>query len=613
MMLLPPEFIENFHFLRPLLLLGLIPAIVLFLLLYFLQRGQSSWTRAIDPQLLPFLLDKSMSAKQSYPLYGLLLIWTLATVALAGPVWKELPVPVQEREDAVVIVADLTLSMYADDISPNRVTRLKRKIIDILEYRRQEGQTALVVYAGDAHTVTPMTDDVETISNLVPSLDPNIMPNPGSRPASGVRLATELLANSNIVSGRILLLTDGVENTEAAAIMEVLNGTGHTLSIIGFGTASGAPIPYGQQGFLRDSNNAIVIPRLEREPLQQLASRAGGLYTDAQLNDDDVEYVLREGLLDEAENLVDVEDREFDTWYEAGPWLLLLALPFAALAFRRGWIFCLVLAVGAGGGKPAMAWEWQDLWERKDQQGSEAFSEEEFEQAAEAFKDPEWRAAANYRTGNYEKVVQDLALIDDPEAHYNRGNALARLGMFEQAIEAYERTLAQAPEHEDARHNKELVEKLLEEQQQEQQQQQSEGDQQQDQQQQDQQNQQNQDQQNQDQNQQQQNQNQDQQQQNQDQQQQDQNEQNQDQQQEQEEQNEEDEEQQQQEQQQQELSESSQPESEEEQSMQQWLMRIPDDPGELLRNKFRYQYQQRLFEELQNPQSSQEEAGDKIW
>jgi len=607
---LPAVFIENFHFLRPLLLLGLLPALLFFFLLTFLQGSQSNWARAIDPQLLPYLLDRNLSASQSYPLYGLLLVWTLSIIALAGPVWEKIPVPVQAREDAVVIVADLSLSMYATDLRPNRATRLQRKILDILEYRRYEGQTALVVYAGTAHTVTPMTDDITTISNLVPSLQPSIMPSPGSKPATGVALALDLLANSNLSKAHILLLTDGIEYSDINDITSLLTGTGHSLSVLGFGTEAGAPIPSGQQGYLRDANNAIVIPRLERAPLQQLAARSNGRYADAQLTNDDLEYVLDAIQLGDPDSMVEVEDRNFDTWHETGPWLLLLALPFAALAFRRGWLLGLVLAAGLLPSEPSYAWEWRDLWERKDQQGSKAFQQDEFGLAADRFKDQQWRAAANYRSGNFDIAAQDLAGIDTPEANYNRGNALARLGMYPDAIAAYERTLTQQPGHQDALHNKALVEELLRDQEQ-QQQDESEGDQQQQQQEQDQQ-QQEQDQQNQ----QQQNQNENDNQQDQQQQQQDQEEQRQDENENQDEQESERDEQEredEQEQQEQQSADNRRPETEEEQAMQQWLMRIPDDPGELLRNKFRYQSQQRLFQQLQNPGQRASEANEKTW
>src|SRR5690606_17559097 len=247
-----------------------------------------------DPGLLPYLLDKSATPQQRYPLYGLLVLWSLGIVALAGPVWEQNAMPVQEREDALVIVLDMSLSMYAEDVRPNRAIRAQRKILDILEMRRREGQTGLVVYAGDSHAVTPMTDDVETISNLVPSLLPNIMPVLGSKPVAGVRLAVELLDNSMLTQARILLLTDGIFPSDVPAIGDVLANTGHTLSVLGFGTEAGAPIPVDQQGYLRDNNNAIVIPRLIRGPLQELAAAHGGRYADVQLTDDDVTYLLDE-------------------------------------------------------------------------------------------------------------------------------------------------------------------------------------------------------------------------------------------------------------------------------------------------------------------------------
>jgi Ca-activated chloride channel family protein len=600
---LPAELIENFHFLRPLFLLGLIPAVLLFLLLRFLQSSQSSWQRAIDAKLLPFLLDKTSTPQQSYPLYGLLLVWTLGILAIAGPTWEQNPVPVQQQQDALVIVLDLSLSMYADDVSPNRATRAQRKIMDILDYRRAEGQTGLVVYAGDAHAVTPMTDDVETIGNLVPSLLPNIMPVLGSKPLAGITLAMDLLANSALSNAHILLLTDGVFDSDVQPITELLASSGHRLSVMGFGTEQGAPIPMGQQGFLRDKNNAIVIPRLDRAPLQLLASNNNGHYVDAGLTDDDIEYLLDTDFLTENDNLVEVE-REYDTWNEAGPWLLLLALPFAALAFRRGWLLSIAMLVMLAPSPKTYAIEWQDLWKRGDQQGQEAFSQEEYAEAAEEFRDPAWRSAANYRNEDYEKVIQDLAPLDNPESNYNRGNALAKLQQYEAAIAAYDQALAEAPDLADAQHNKEIVEELLKKQQQEQQNQQqqnNEGDQQ-DQQQSDQQQQQNQQQQQQGQDQQ----NQDQAQQEGEQQ--EQNQQNQDQAQQGDKQSEEGEQQEQN----QKPSES-QASKEEEQAMQQWLQRIPDDPGELLRNKFRYQSQQRAFELIQNPAMAEQQAAEQTW
>ena len=358
-----PTFIENFHFLRPLFLLGLIPAVILVATLGFLHSRNSSWYKTIDATLLPFLLEQNTRSRQYLPLYGLLSIWVLSIIALAGPAWQQIPSPVQEREDAMVIVQDLSLSMYATDLNPSRLIRAQRKLIDILNSRKQEGQTALVVYAGSAHTVTPLTDDIATISNMVAALDPNIMPLLGSKPEEGIRLAVELLANAQLDEAKIMLVTDGINRADLSGIRDILNETFHSLVILGIGTEEGAPIPTND-GFLRDQNNAIVIPSLNRSLLEELAETVNGRYTDAVLSDNDIDYLLEQTLLDETRNLRDVE-QEFDTWAEAGPWLLLLVLPLAALAFRRGWLLSICLMIFISPQQQAYALGWKDFWSNK--------------------------------------------------------------------------------------------------------------------------------------------------------------------------------------------------------------------------------------------------------
>jgi len=596
-----PTFIENFHFLRPLFLFGLIPAVLLVATLGFLHSRNSSWYKAIDASLLLFLLEQNTRSRQYLPLYGLLSIWVLSIIALAGPVWQQIPSPVQEREDAMVIVQDLSLSMYATDLNPSRLVRAQRKLIDILNSRKTEGQTALVVYAGSAHTVTPLTDDIATISNMVSALDPNIMPLLGSKPEEGIRLAIELLDNAQLTEAKILLITDGINNADIDAISDQLNNTLHSLSILGVGTDEGAPIPTND-GFLRDQNNAIVIPTLNSSLLQELADSVNGRYANVVLSDNDIDFLLEQTLLDETRNLRDVE-QEFDTWAEAGPWLLLLVLPLAAFAFRRGWLLSICLLFLINPQQQAQALSWQDLWANKNQQGSQAFTTEQFDSASELFEDGNWRAASYYRNGNYQAALNELNAQQGINAEYNKGNTLARLERYQEAIDAYDAVLAEQPDHADALFNKAIVQNLLEEQQNMQNEDEQEDDQSQEQEQSESEQSQSEQQQNQEQAQQ-------------------------------SEQDQENSEQSSEEQQESEVTDSdagqeeqneeeeqgpdpetaqTQESAEEEQAMQQWLGRIEDDPGELLRNKFRYQTQQLLYEQLQNSGIPATEAPSQIW
>ena len=589
--LILPNF-QEFHFLRPLWLLGLIPSVVFLLALWRINTSVTAWDKAIDHSLLPFLLDSRKSAAQRSPLLLLTAAWVMSIIALAGPVWEKLPQPVQKREDALVIIMDLSLSMFAPDHVPNRLDLAKRKLRDILEFR-EEGQTALVVYAGDAHTVTPLTDDTVTISALVPSLSPNIMPLFGSNPIAAVEIAISLLDDVEATRGRILLMTDGISGfAEEQALAEQIADTAYELLVMGIGTEEGAPIRTSDGGFLTDANGEVVVPQLNRNVLQSLANRSGGRYHDIQLSNADVNFLLAESPFFE-ENLSEVEE-EFDIWYEAGPWLLILIIPIAALSFRRGWLFSVMLLLTVTGTltptRQAQAWEWRDLWQTRDQQGAAAMEAENFGDAAVLFETSNWRGAALYRSENYEAAIAAFSADDSADGHYNRANALALAGNYPEAIAAYDLALEIQPDHQDAIFNKEIIEQLLQEQ--ESQEGEAQGE-------------------NSDEQQQQQGSEQEQEdQENSDQQEQDSQEGNQEQ---------EEQEQQQQQPEEQESSQSnseqntpseqSNEEFEEQQSLEQWLRRIEDDPGELLQRKFRYQYRQRQL----NGTANNLQSGDQIW
>ena len=591
--LIPASIMQDFHFLRPVWLLAAIPAILLVGVMWRVNSNVTAWDKAIDKNLLPFLLDRSKNAAQRTPLLMLLFAWILSALSMAGPVWEELPQPVQKREDALVIVLDLSLSMFAPDHNPSRLDLAKRKLRDILALR-EEGQTALVVYAGDAHTVTPLTDDVVTIDALVPSLSPNIMPLFGSDPIPAIEMAISLLDDIESSDGRILLITDGISGfDQEQLITDQIQDTGYELLVMGVGTEEGAPIRTSDGSFLTDQNGAMVVPTLNRNVLQSLVNRVNGRYHDIQLSDADLAYLLTENTLLDNEELTEVEE-EFDVWNEAGPYLLLLVLPLCALSFRKGWLFTTFLAFVINlhlPSKNALAFEWIDLWKTKDQQAAEAFADENHELAASLFEQTGWRGAANYRAKNYESAIASFSTTDTADGHYNRGNALALAGNLPEAIAAYDVAISRDPEHADAIYNKEIVERLLEEQESEQGENQ-EGE-----------NQENQSEQNSQSESQEQNQNSE----NQDQESQEGNEE----QQQNEQQNEAPEEQESSESnsEQNTPSESSNEEFEDQQALEQWLRRIEDDPGELLRRKFRYQYRQRQL----NGTANSIQNGGQIW
>ena len=493
------EILGDFHFVRPFWFLGLLPILMIWLLYKSQNKGSGSWRGVIDPVLANYLIDCGEVAsgfKKRMQFLLWLTAWVLACTALAGPAWEKLPEPVAKKTSALIIVLDLSPSMLAQDIKPSRILRARYKLIDILKLRK-EGLTALVVYAGSAHLVSPLTDDSKTIINLVNSLDPTMMPTLGSNIEEAIEISTEITANSGLSRADILLVTDGVDRRAFSTIETIVNINGlFRVSILGIGTEQGAPIPLSYGGFLKDQRGNILIPKLEPESLKKLAEKTGGLYQSMASDNNDINLLLKHTLISMPNEIRETE-RSFDVWNDQGYWLIIILLPLIILAFQRGVLVAFLLM-------PFLypfsinAFEWNDLWERKDQQAAKALESGNAKEAQGLFRDDQWRASAAYIAGDYQSAVEEFGALSknaDADTLYNLANSLANIGEFEAAIDTYARSLEIAPNSEDALFNKRLLEDLLEQQQQQDQQQQQQQDQQQQQQQQDQQQQQQQDQQ----------------------------------------------------------------------------------------------------------------------
>ncbi len=467
---------SEFHFLRPLWLLVLPVVAVLVIGLLRARRNSRGWSAVCDPHLLPFLLaEKGAVQRRVLAPWLVGIAATLLIIALAGPTWQRLPQPVFRDQSALVIALDLSRSMDAGDLKPSRLVRAKHKITDILN-SRESGQTALLVYAGEAFTVTPLTDDVDTILAQLTSLDTNLMPAQGSRADRALTAAAELLQQAGVGQGDVLLVTDGIDGEASAAALVSLRKQGHRLSVLGTGTQQGAPIPVAGGGFLKDTQGSIVVPKLNSEALRGWAQRGGGRYAEIRPDDHDIQYLFAgqsTRSLNQAEQADDA--LRSDQWREQGPWLILLVTPLVALAFRRG-VLLVSLPLLMSLPEPADALDWADLWSRPDQQGMRALEAGAAADAAQYFEDPQWKAAAQYRAGQYEQAAAKLEPIKTPDALYNRGNALARLGQYPQAMASYEQALELDPEHADARHNLELLQQMQQQQQAQQQSNQSQQD-----------------------------------------------------------------------------------------------------------------------------------------
>ena len=453
---------SQFHFLRPLWLLALVPLLVLVWMLAYKKIGNRGWEAVCDKALIPYILIGETTKLKHWHTWLTGICGLLGILALAGPCWDRLPQPLYTSGSALVIALDLSRSMDATDITPNRLERARFKIEDLLKTRK-EGQTSLVVYAEDAYTVTPLTDDIATITSQLDVLSPSLMPVQGSNAGHAVKLAESLLQQAGAGTGHILLVTDDVDPGSDISIARHAGENGYPVSILGVGTEQGAPIKLNDGEYLKDDKGEIVVPKMDGDKLRSVAVAGGGIYQSIRTDDADINTLsefINAGKIKKEQKSTALKT---DTWRDEGPWLVLLLIPLAALSFRRGYLLLLLFLVFPCV-KPAYAFEWNDLWLTPDQQGVHALNAGEADKAAGLFSDPAWKAAADYRAGKFDDAAKELKNRDDAESNYNRGNALARQGLYRQAIAAYDKTLKLDPSHKDARYNRDLVRKELEKQ-----------------------------------------------------------------------------------------------------------------------------------------------------
>ena len=325
-----------FHFLYPRWLLAIPP--MLLLAAWFLWRSRRSgrWGEVIDADLLAALRleDDKRSASPWVPVAA---AWVLAALALAGPAWRRVESAAYRAPADWVIALDLSPSMNAADLSPSRIMRAHYLIEDLVRAAK-DARVGLVVFAGEAHTVVPLTTDIATINALLQPLVPSIMPESGHQVAPALAQTGSLLRQTGSRGGHVILLTDGFDDpVQAFAAARTLKGAGAALDVVGVGTVSGAPEPDGSGGFKRNAAGAVVVSKLPVELLQRLATAGGGRYWPPDALGQLIAS-LRAGHDNPLAHARLASALRVDAWRNEGYWLLPPLLLVAASLARRGWL-----------------------------------------------------------------------------------------------------------------------------------------------------------------------------------------------------------------------------------------------------------------------------------
>jgi Ca-activated chloride channel family protein len=455
------EFLANLwpHWLRPgwLLLLPLLGWLLW--RLWNRQKRVGRWQMILPSAFHSALLSGGGGRESKLPWIVLGIGWLLALLALLGPSWQRVEQNSQRPVDPLVVMLELTPEMLAADSPPTRLEQARRKLLDLLQ-ARNDSQTAIIVYAGSAHTLVPLSDDLATSKNLLDAIRPSIMPEAGQRADLAVRKALDLLEQGDLGQGRLLWIGSSLSEAERQGIRAAMTGRdAPALLMLGVGTAEGAPVTQEKGGFLKDAQGGILVPRLDGPVLKDFADSMAARYTALRLDNQDLNDL---GLLDGPKSLISEGQKvRLDRWADQGYWLLLPLLLLAGCAGRRGWLLCLPLMLMTVP-QASYAFDFQDLWRTPDQQGKRLLRRHHPAEAARHFQDPRWQGVALYQAGDYAGAAQRFAQGSSAVDHYNRGNALARSGELEGAVDAYAQALDRQPDFPAALANKALVEQVLE-------------------------------------------------------------------------------------------------------------------------------------------------------
>jgi Ca-activated chloride channel family protein len=267
-------FSNNLHFLRPWWLLAL-PVVVYFsfaLKNYFYR--QNPWQTICDPHLLKHLVCLQTKGWSRWPQWLFLFACMALVLALAGPSWEQKFDATYKIKKPLIVALDLSSVMNATDISPDRITRARYKLTDILNALR-ENEVGLVAFSSEAYVASPLTEDANTILNMVPELSPQVMPVDGANLTAAMQACEKLLQNTGVNRGEILLITANNATAKDVEVAARLAAKHYHVSILAVGKE--LPVPMGdKQGWRQDSQGQVQMSRLDLRSLGALAQAGQG-------------------------------------------------------------------------------------------------------------------------------------------------------------------------------------------------------------------------------------------------------------------------------------------------------------------------------------------------
>jgi len=456
-----PDFDINwdaFHFLRPDFLWLLLPLAAALLVGLIGIREEVKWKKHIAPHLRPFMIRKGSEAFKRWMQVVAFLVISMGILGLAGPTWKQIDLPERILETPLVIALDLSQSMMASDLQPTRLERAKFKIQDLLR-ANPRARTALIGFAGTAHTLVPLTGDYNIIESHLSTLSPDVLPFQGTDQQAAILLADSLAAATR-APGTLLLITDAFNEETFGLLQQYNQEGGMRVEVMPMGTSAGARVPQGKTNRpMKDANGKYVVSSIDREIVSRINALEKVHVIDLTLDDSDMEQLaatVRENL-----EFREAEENTEENWKDEGFWLVVPFALFLLFWFRKGWVIYtvpLLLLFSSCSGEGSL----KKLWFTPDYQGQLLYEQGDFEGAATLFADPMRRGLAYYKAGDYAQAIEAFSADSSAQGQYNLGLSYYKAGNLGLAREAFERAAVLDPDMQAATTNLSRTEDLIE-------------------------------------------------------------------------------------------------------------------------------------------------------
>ncbi len=417
------EFISNFHFLRPWILILLLIPISFYFYVFKNNTNLSSWEKVCDENLLRFLLIKNKNSKRKIGVSLMYLGLVFAILSAAGPVWKKSPTETLSNQNPVMILLNLSTNMLEADVKPSRLDRAKLEIIRFLE-QLKTSETGLIVYTQEPFLISPLSTDNGLVINLLDAVNTDIMPINGDRLDRAIELAVAKISAAGYNNGSIVIYTASAGMSYEKTIKEAVTAAKKGYKI-----------------------NIIDMALQPDTKLEQIANATGGKLLSVGYDESKLVNII----LNEKENFKENKNKAVE-WQDYGWYLLWIPMMCMLNFFRKG-ILVIFLVIGIQSVAYA-GFLWND-----NQLAMKDFEQKKYNQAAQKFNNQMWKASSYYKAGNYEKAAQIFADKEDIKSIYNYANAMAKSGKLDEAIKAYENVLKKDKNHKDAKFNLEYIKK----------------------------------------------------------------------------------------------------------------------------------------------------------